>query len=132
MAKKRVLTGLKTWRGLSYQSKRLIVSNLINRNPEAGWLAGFDRYASENFKLFVIFAGQVAERYESGETRIGAKHVIEDIRRNVKSLPRVSESRQYKIDNTRVSDFARLVVLIFPELAGVIEIRRRPESRSVA
>lgn len=81
----------------------------------------FQDFHAENpqvYRLFIQFANQA---YEANRMRIGAKAIAERIRWNV-----VVETRgdSFKLNNSYVSRYARLLVQDRPYLAGLFELRK--------
>lgn len=85
----------------------------------------FAEFHRQNPHVYAEFERRAMELYRAGARRIGVKAIAERIRWDVHV--RVL-STDYKIDNSLVSLYARLLIHRHPELAEVIELRQRKEA----
>lgn len=84
----------------------------------------FAEFHAANPHVYAEFERRALQLYRAGAQRIGAKAIAERIRWDVHVRTLGDE---YKLNNSFVSLYARLLIHRHPELADVIETRQRKE-----
>lgn len=85
----------------------------------------FAEFHRQNPHVYAEFERRAMELYRAGARRIGVKAIAERIRWDVHVRVLTED---YKINNSLVALYARLLVHRRPELTEVIELRRRKEA----
>ena len=79
----------------------------------------FESYQARNPRLYKEFVHYAFELINAGETKIGSKSILEQIRWQSK-IKRIDE---FKINNNYSADYARKFEQDFPQFAGIFEKR---------
>lgn len=82
--------------------------------------ARFERFHSENPRVFGLFVQFAEQAKAAGRAKIGAKAIAERIRWEVAIATR---GDGFKLNNVLVSRYARLIAKERPDLASLFEIR---------
>lgn len=82
----------------------------------------FAEFHKRNPHVYAEFERRAMELYRAGATKIGVKAIAERIRWDVRVRTLGDE---FKVNNSWVSLYARLLIHRRPELADVIETRQR-------
>lgn len=85
----------------------------------------FAEFHAANPHVYAEFERRALQLYRAGARRIGAKAIAERIRWDVHVR---TLGNEYKLNNSFVSLYARLLIHRHPELADVIELRQRKEA----
>lgn len=107
--------------------------DLFAQTPDPHWLAWpitklerrFAEFHAANPHVYAEFERRAMELYRAGARRIGVKAIAERIRWDVHVRVLTED---YKINNSLVALYARLLIHRHPELAEVIELRQRKEA----
>lgn len=107
--------------------------SVVTSPPNPDWLVEpstrierrFAEFHRANPHVYAEFERRALQLHRAGARRIGAKAIAERIRWDIyiRTL-----SDDYKINNSYVSLYARLLIHRHPQLADVIELRRRKEA----
>jgi hypothetical protein len=80
----------------------------------------FRDFHAKNPFVYDLLERMTADRIAAGHRRVGVKRLVEDIRWDER---RPTTGRPWRIDNSLVSRYARLLLAEHPEWAGFIETR---------
>ncbi len=86
----------------------------------------FARWLAANWPIWERFEREANAIYASGRRHWSARTIIEFIRHETA----LREDGEYKIDNCRAPDMARLYLTLYPEREGMFELRESPERRA--
>lgn len=82
----------------------------------------FASFHALNPHVYLQFEARASEAHRAGAARIGMKAIAERIRWDVHTR---TLGEEFKLNNTFVALYARLLIWRRPELAALIELRRR-------
>jgi len=83
--------------------------------------ARFQEFHAQNPHVLGAMHALAVQHLASGATRIGVKALWEELREHL----RVQKTGEYKLDNSYTALYARALIELDPQLADVIETRRR-------
>lgn len=83
----------------------------------------FESFHNKNTRVYTEFARLAKAEIKKGATRLSARKLIEQIRRNKKIRTSTMRTGKVKIDNNYISLYARLFMQLNPEHEGIFQVR---------
>lgn len=109
-------------------SRREFIRDRVDANA-IRFRGDFPSWLGENYPVWERFEREANAIYEAGHRHYSARTIGEVLRHH--SALRAQNDGEYKLNDHRWPDLARLYLLMYPERQGFFELRR-PEGRVAA
>lgn len=94
-------------------------------NPELQFLPTFADWLTQNWHVWMAFCREADKVWNRGRRKYSARTIVE-VLRHESSLAEVGS--EWKINNVRIPDMARLYMAAYPERDGLFETRVQPNT----